>query len=78
MMRPGREVIAELAAIARDPAQLVPSPCISVCRMSPVTGWCLGCFRTIDEIVAWGRMPEDGKRAVWLQLEQRVQQPPAP
>ena len=75
MMRPGREVVAELARIARDTTQLVPSPCISVCRMSPVTGWCLGCFRTIDEIVAWGRMADDGKRAVWLRLEQRIAQP---
>ncbi len=72
MMRSPREVIAELAVIARDPSQIVPSPCISVCRMDPTTGWCLGCYRTIDEIVGWGRLPDDRKRAVWLQLEQRT------
>ncbi len=30
-----------------------PSPCISVCQIDPVTGWCLGCRRTIDEIRDW-------------------------
>jgi predicted Fe-S protein YdhL (DUF1289 family) len=30
-----------------------PSPCISVCQIDPVTGWCVGCRRTIDEIRDW-------------------------
>ncbi|RVT52851.1 DUF1289 domain-containing protein [Rubrivivax albus] len=49
----------------------VPSPCINVCRMNPASGWCEGCWRTIDEIVAWGRLDDDAKRAVWAQLPQR-------
>lgn len=49
----------------------VPSPCTSICRMSPVTGLCEGCLRTIDEIAAWSRMDDDEKRAVWLQLDAR-------
>ena len=52
----------------------VPSPCNSVCRMSPRTGWCEGCFRTIDEIASWSRMDDDEKRAVWVQLAQRREQ----
>ncbi len=27
-----------------------PSPCIAVCRLDEATGFCEGCFRTIDEI----------------------------
>jgi len=49
----------------------VPSPCTSVCRMSPVTGLCEGCLRTIDEIAAWSRMEDDEKRAVWALLDAR-------
>jgi predicted Fe-S protein YdhL (DUF1289 family) len=49
----------------------VPSPCTSVCRMSASTGWCEGCFRTIDEIAAWSRLDDEQKRAVWMLLEQR-------
>ncbi|HUG23448.1 DUF1289 domain-containing protein [Piscinibacter sp.] len=49
----------------------VPSPCTSVCRMNAATGWCEGCYRTIDEIAAWSRMEDPAKRAVWALLEDR-------
>ncbi|MGA0610589.1 DUF1289 domain-containing protein [Caldimonas sp. KR1-144] len=49
----------------------VPSPCISVCRMNAATGWCEGCWRTIDEIAAWASMPDEAKRAVWRALPER-------
>lgn len=39
--------------------------------MNPSSGWCVGCRRTIDEIVAWGRMDDDAKRAVWALIRQR-------
>jgi predicted Fe-S protein YdhL (DUF1289 family) len=48
-----------------------PSPCNSVCRINPGTGWCEGCYRTIDEIAAWSRMDDKEKRAVWLLLDER-------
>jgi hypothetical protein len=35
-------------------------------------GRCVGCYRTLDEVAAWSDMPEDGKRAVWLQLLERA------
>jgi predicted Fe-S protein YdhL (DUF1289 family) len=49
----------------------VPSPCINVCRMDAVSGWCEGCLRTLDEIAAWAVLPDDVKREVWAELEQR-------
>ncbi len=42
----------------------VASPCTSVCRMHAGTGWCEGCLRTIDEIIAWGSLDDVGKRGV--------------
>jgi hypothetical protein len=39
--------------------------------MNPGTGWCDGCLRTIDEIVAWGSMDDEGKRRVWALLAAR-------
>jgi predicted Fe-S protein YdhL (DUF1289 family) len=39
--------------------------------MDDATGWCEGCLRTIDEIVAWGGMADDHKRAVWQLIGQR-------
>lgn len=40
--------------------QHVPSPCVNVCALDARTGWCRGCFRTLDEIAEWIEMtPED-------------------
>lgn len=53
----------------------VPSPCTSICRMNSDTGLCEGCFRTLDEIVAWSRVAdegEDGKRSIWSKIQQRA------
>ena len=46
----------------------ITSPCTSVCKLDPQTSICVGCRRTIDEIVAWGRMSEADKRRVWQRL----------
>jgi uncharacterized protein len=47
------------------------SPCTSVCRMNARTGWCEGCLRTLDEIVAWSKLDDADKRAVWRLLDER-------
>lgn len=57
---------------ALKPAEAVPSPCNSVCRIDPDTELCMGCLRTLDEVAAWGRLHEEGKREVWLELEARA------
>ena len=66
------ESIASRAILARAADQNVPSPCISVCRMSEDTGLCEGCGRTLDEIIAWSTADEPAKRAIWAQIEQRL------
>lgn len=40
--------------------------------MNAASGLCEGCFRTLDEIAAWSRMDEAGRRAVWKLIEQRI------
>lgn len=52
----------------------VASPCINICRMHAPTGLCEGCARTIDEIAAWSRMADEGKRVVWALLPARREQ----
>ena len=32
---------------------VVESPCINVCSMNGATGYCNGCYRTIEEIQDW-------------------------
>ncbi len=31
----------------------IVSPCISICKTDPVTGYCYGCARTNDEKILW-------------------------
>lgn len=49
----------------------VPSPCNDICEMNPKTGYCIGCGRTIDEIVAWPEMTDDQKQNVLKKLDER-------
>ena len=51
----------------------VPSPCIQVCAMSQATGLCQGCWRTLDEIAAWGTLSDADKLLVWRALRSRKQ-----
>ena len=53
------------------PPGVLPSPCVSICRMDPVRGLCEGCLRTIDEIAGWSSMTEARKREVWDALALR-------
>lgn len=50
----------------------VPSPCTSVCRMDAVTGLCVGCARTLQEIAQWSGYSDDEKRAVLRMLAERT------
>jgi uncharacterized protein len=53
----------------------VASPCISICVMNEQTGLCEGCLRTIDEIMAWGALPDAQKAAVWTEITKRRMAP---
>ena len=75
-MRPDARRLLERARSVRGSEAPVPSPCSSVCRMDPATGLCEGCWRTLDEIAAWGSLPDEGRRAVWVRIEHRLQETP--
>lgn len=48
-----------------------PSPCISVCQMDPLTGLCIGCTRTIDEIRDWIISTPDERHAILAKIAER-------
>ena len=52
-------------------ASPVPSPCTSICRMDTATGYCEGCWRTIEEITRWSVLSDAEKRAVWIEIARR-------
>ena len=70
------ELVSARALTIRS-SGVMASPCISVCRMARLEGManevCGGCFRTLDELLAWGSASDDAKRAVWQHIEQRME-----
>lgn len=49
----------------------IPSPCISLCQMDDVSKLCKGCWRTIDEIIAWSSHDDEAKKQVWALIALR-------
>jgi hypothetical protein len=69
------ELLTERARrVAAGVGEDVPSPCVSICRMDPATDLCEGCLRTLDEIAAWSRMPDEEKRSVWARIALRIEE----
>lgn len=42
----------------------VESPCISVCAVDDTTGFCMGCYRTLEEIQGWWDLDNTTKQQV--------------
>ncbi len=51
--------------------EYVNSPCIRECEIDPVTGYCRGCFRTLDEISFWTRYAPEHRQGIMNQLDAR-------
>lgn len=49
----------------------IKSPCIKICELDYQTGYCIGCFRTIDEISHWTIYNDREKSAILSELETR-------
>jgi len=50
----------------------VRSPCTNICRIDDASGWCVGCGRTINEIVRWGGTDDPDRAAVMAELPARM------
>ena len=66
--------LAERAQAVRKLDAPVPSPCMSVCTMDAERAFCVGCLRSIEEIRAWARQDDAGRRATWQRIEERLTQ----
>ncbi|POO57265.1 DUF1289 domain-containing protein [Agrobacterium rosae] len=47
------------------------TPCIDVCSLDPQNGLCIGCYRTIDEIMAWSRYTDAQRHKIMGELAGR-------
>jgi predicted Fe-S protein YdhL (DUF1289 family) len=49
----------------------VASPCVSVCAIDAVSGLCVGCYRTLEEIAVWIDLSNAARRAIVGELANR-------
>ncbi len=52
-------------------AAMITSPCIGVCRIDDVSGFCLGCGRTLAEIAIWRDASDCTRRRILAELPAR-------
>jgi predicted Fe-S protein YdhL (DUF1289 family) len=55
--------ISSTEILASEQPQPVESPCIDLCTLDDAD-ICVGCFRSIDEICAWGGAGEEQRRSI--------------
>ncbi len=56
----------------------VPSPCISICAIDEASGFCKGCYRTVEEVASWLYFTDDQKLQVLETLKARNPHPGKP
>jgi len=53
-------------------SELIHSPCIRQCCLNE-DDHCLGCFRSLSEIIEWSSSDNDLRKAILIKCEQRRQ-----
>ena len=53
---------------------MIISPCISICKTDPVTGYCYGCGRSNEDKVMWKdeKTTDEWKKNNLLEIESRL------
>jgi len=73
-----RALFRALARISLKMNSLSPkSPCVGICSLGS-DGWCIGCFRTLEEITGWLKMDPARRWAVVQAAQERQARIPAP
>ena len=49
----------------------IESPCIGLCELDKTGAFCIGCFRTINEITNWKTFSEEEKTTTLKLLKKR-------
>ncbi|MFA7268307.1 MAG: DUF1289 domain-containing protein [Sterolibacterium sp.] len=50
---------------------MIASPCNKCCQIGKTTGLCLGCYRSIEEIIAWNRADDQAKSLILAAVAER-------
>ena len=49
----------------------IKTPCIKLCIVDGESGLCMGCYRKLTEVAAWGRYSDDEREAIMVTLPAR-------
>jgi predicted Fe-S protein YdhL (DUF1289 family) len=60
-------VVGQSASVNRH------SPCVGICRLDPVSGWCDGCGRTGREIADWLDASDEQRLDIFARLPDRLE-----
>ena len=54
---------------------MIVSPCISICKTDPITGYCYGCGRSNKEKIIWKdeKTTDDWKKNNLLEIQKRME-----
>lgn len=66
--------IEESNQVPENVQEEIQSPCIGVCSMDDLTGYCYGCYRTIEEIKDWSDMRQPEHKKLLAELDARQNQ----
>ena len=53
------------------PPAPIKTPCIKVCVVDGESGLCLGCYRKLSEVAAWGRLSDSERDTILADLAGR-------
>lgn len=53
------------------PPAPIKTPCIKVCVVDGESGLCLGCYRKLNEVAAWGRLTDEERDRILEELPER-------
>ena len=54
-----------------DDKQPIATPCVKVCKLDLSAPFCVGCFRTLDEIAGWRDFSDAQRQGVLEKLSER-------
>ena len=54
---------------------MIVSPCISICKTDPVTGYCYGCARSVEEKKIWKEptTSDEWKKENIIEIQKRME-----
>ena len=56
---------------AKPSTRPIQTPCIKVCIVDGESGLCMGCYRKLSEVAAWGRFTDIERDTIMADLPNR-------